>query len=462
MSKRHLCSSRLSSRALLGLLGACSITIACSDDPADPPANGTGGDFTGGVPSSGGLPATGGDMSGSGGTAAAFTGGQGTGGVVATGGTAGLGGGPTGGVATGGVSASGGTGATVATGGAAASGGTGATVATGGAAASGGTGATVATGGAAASGGTGGLEGTGGEAASGGTATGGAAAVVPTMVSASDWQFDVPSCDMVLDVNPQAGGRISSLSVGGTDIIVPYTCASYDASSTCNSSGSTFWTSPQSEWSWPPVAEIDGGTYTASVDEDHLVLSGPISSALGAGVDKDISVDAGSCTITQIFTIKASQALSVAPWQITRVARGGLAVFPAGTSMVNSSELTVSEADGYVWFDDSTQTNIVSDGPKIVADGSGGWLAYALNGYLFVKIFADVPAANLAPAEGDVEIYPGSGYLELEPQGPYGAVAANATVDWTVQWRVVAIPSTVTVAVGSTTLVELAQQQAAL
>lgn len=313
------------------------------------------------------------------------------------------------------------------------------------------------------SGGTGGLVATGGEVASGGLGTGGtAAAVVPTMVSASDWQFAVPSCDMVLDVKPQAGARITSLSVGGTDIIVPYNCATYDESSACNSSGSTFWISPQSAWNWPPVVEIDGGFYATSVNGDHLLLSGPISAALGASVDKDISVDAGSCTITLLYTIKTTQSLSAAPWEITRVPRGGLAVFPAGTSMVNSSELTVSEAAAHVWLDDSTQTGVVSGGPKIIADGSGGWLAYALNGYLFLKLFDDVPAANLAPGEGDVEIYPGSGYLELEPQGPHSVIAANASVDWTVRWRVVAIPPTVAVAVGSTTLIEFAQQQAAL
>ncbi len=282
------------------------------------------------------------------------------------------------------------------------------------------------------------------------------------MVNESDWQFVVPSCNMVLDVNPQAGARVTSLNLWGTDIIVPYSCATYDGSAACNSSGSTFWTSPQSDWGWPPVVEIDGGAYAASVSDSHLLLTGSINAALGAGVDKDISVEAGSCTITLVYTIKANRALSLAPWEITRVPRGGLAVFPAGSSMENSSALTVSEVDGHVWLDDSTQTTVVSAGPKIIADGSGGWLAYALNGYLFLKLFDDVPAANLAPGEGDVEIYPGSGYLELEPQGAYSAIAANAFIDWTVRWRVVAIPTTVTLAVGSPTLIEFAQQQAAL
>ncbi len=456
MLQRHLCSRGLPWRAFASLIGACSVSVACSADsggPADLPTGGMGGDATGGVPSTGGLFATGGDTSGFGGTAAAPTGGLGA--TAGSGGGAGTGGAGMGGGGTGGAAASGGLG------------GTGSTMATGGESllgGSAGTGSTMATGGEPLGGsaGTGSTMATGGESASGGTGTGGVTAVVPTMVSDSDWQFDVPSCDMVLDVNPQIGARVTSLSVGGTDIIVPFSCATYDGSAACNGSGSTFWTSPQSDWSWPPVEEIDGGAYAASVSDDHLLLTGSISSSLGAGADKDISVDAGSCTITLVYTIKTNRALSLAPWEISRVPRGGLAVFPAGSSMENSSELTVSEVDGHVWLDDSTQTTVVSEGPKIIADGSGGWLAYVLNGYAFLKFFDDVPAANLAPGEGDVEIYPGSGYLELEPQGAYSAIAANASTDWTVRWRVVAIPSTVTVGVGSTTLIEFVEQQAAL
>jgi len=415
MSKHHLCSRGLPWRTLVVLVSVCSAGVACSSSTD---SGGTGGstasggagssgDPTGGAQSNGGSDVTtGGNTSSSGGAGAQSAGGQGAGGAPETGGADGLGGGTTGGSASGGSA------------------------------------------------------GLGGMDEMGGAAMGGAADVIPTMVSTSDWQFSAPACDLVLDVNPQAGARITSLAVGSTDIIVPYTCASYDGSSACNSSGSTFWTSPQSVWSWPPVVEIDGGPYSASASGSHLLLSGSISAAIGAGVDKDISIDAGSCSVVVVYTIKASQAISAAPWEISRVPRGGLAVFPAGSSMVNSSELTVSESDGYVWLDDSTQTTVVSDGPKIVADGSGGWLAYALNGNLFLKVFADVEPAALAPGEGDVEIYPGSGYLELEPQGPYTAIAANASIDWTVTWRVVAIPSSVAVAVGSATLTDFAQQQA--
>lgn len=98
----------------------------------------------------------------------------------------------------------------------------------------------------------------------------------------------------------------------------------------------------------------------------------------------------------------------------------------------------------------------------MIADGAGGWLAYALGGVLFMKKFPEVLPASIAPKEGDIEIYPGSDYPELEVQGAYTHLAAGASIPWTVQWRAVAIPSTVSVNAGSATLLAFAQRQAAM
>lgn len=73
-----------------------------------------------------------------------------------------------------------------------------------------------------------------------------------------------------------------------------------------------------------------------------------------------------------------------------------------------------------------------------------------------------MPPAAFAPKEGDIEVYPGSDYLELEVQGAYTQLNAGDSIPWTVQWRAVAIPSTVSVTVGSATLLEFAQQQGAM
>ncbi len=79
------------------------------------------------------------------------------------------------------------------------------------------------------------------------------------------------------------------------------------------------------------------------------------------------------------------------------------------------------------------------DGDKCAADGKG-WTAYVLGSNLFLKKFTDYPATKEAPGEGEVDVYPGAGFLEFEVQGPYTDIAAAGTLPWTIQWRVVKVP----------------------
>lgn len=317
-------------------------------------------------------------------------------------------------------------------------------------------------------GGTGGIEqssSVGGTSSTSATST---AAVEPTKVSDSDYRFTLETCKVVMDVNPAIGARVAKLTLDGKAIIKPFTDTTYNREGTTNNAGSTFWTSPQSAWpveTWPPVKEIDGGTNTVNLDDKaHLVTTGPANTTLGISVIKDFSADDSTCWITMDITMKASKAASAAPWQITRVPRGGIAFFPVG----DASKLVPGPLDQYTttsgspnvaWFDDTNKAATSGDGSKLVADGANGWLAYALGGNLFIKKFTDVEPASFATKEGDVEIYPGDGYLELEVQGAYKSIAANTTYPWTVQWKVVAIPSSVTVAKESETLLAFAEEQ---
>jgi len=448
--------------AIVTGLGSLIVACSSSNDPGSTGANvggrGAGTSVGGGA----GTKATGGSGAQVGG--ATSTGGSSTsaaqgGNTAQTGGTTSVT--PaTGGASTGGTPANTGGAAT----GGAATGGSSATPA--GGSATGG----AATGGAA----TGGSSATG----TGGAATGGAsscAAATITKVSASDYQIKL--CDVTMDVNPQVGARVSKLTLTptgsstATNIIQPYTCASYDPNSTCNNSGSTFWTSPQTAWNWPPVAAIDGNAYTPTINGNHLSLKGSADATLGAGVTKDISPDSATGWITLTYTIDATKAIQAAPWQITRVPRGGLVFFPMISLINNSNSLTtwtLLPSGGNEWIDDKNQTSVTSSGPKIIADGgvsgqSYAWLAYALNGNLLLIKYPDVLAGSFAANEGDTEVYPGNGYIELEAQGAYAPIAANtSSSSWSVQWRVVAIPTGMSVIAGSTALSTFAAQQAAM
>jgi hypothetical protein len=296
-----------------------------------------------------------------------------------------------------------------------------------------------------------------------------------TAISDTDYRLKMTTCHVEMDVNAAIGARVSALRIGGTDVIKPYGCVTgaYDGTAACNNSGSTFWTSPQNAWpsgTWPPISSIDGKPYTSHVTGDHLIMTGSENAAFGASVDKDFSADAKTCSIALRYTIKASKPIAAAPWEITRVPRGGIAFFPEGDStrlapgpLSPYTTTTAATTFTVVWVDDSTKgAPIPAGGAKLIADGAGGWLAYALHDILFIKKFADVPPASFAPKEGNIEIYPGSDYLELEVQGAYTQLNGGESIPWTVHWRAVAIPSTVSVAAGSATLLAFAQQQVAM
>ncbi|HXJ19501.1 MAG TPA: hypothetical protein VMT03_04640 [Polyangia bacterium] len=370
----------------------------------------------------------------------------GTGGAVGTGGATG-GSTGTGGSGTGGTTGSGGTTATGGAAGSVASG-------TGGSSAAGAPG----TGGSTSGGGHGGA---GGSGTTGGGGTAGAASgpVTPTQESgANNNLYRLAFGDVVMEIDASTGGRVSSLSLSGTDLMVP-------PASDATTWGSVFWPSPRSAWTpdtWPPPAAIDNDPYTAMISGNDLILTGMTDSSMGIGMVKDYSADA-SGWITINYTIKSTKGQKEAPWEVTRVQRGGMVFFPtSSSSSVMAGPLTVTQSNGIVWFDDSSKTATSTNGAKLIADGAMGWDAYVLGSNLFLKKFTDTPASAAAPGEGEICIYPGATWIEYEVEGPYTQIAANGTLPWKMQWKVVKIPSSVTIAVGSSSLVTFAEQQAAM
>lgn len=287
----------------------------------------------------------------------------------------------------------------------------------------------------------------------GSTGTGGriSTPVVPTIVSESS-RGRFAFGDVIFEVDPKVGARVAKFSFSGADMVV-------SSGSDTTGWGGVFWTSPQSAWDafWPPPKAIDSNPYTGGISQNHFVLESGSYAALGVSVTKDFSADSTTGWVTIAYTIKATKEVKAAPWENCRVPRGGLAFFPAGTSL-SKGPLTMTEAASTVWFDDTTKSATSKSGEKAIADGSGGWLAYVLDGNLFIRKFTDTLASAQAPNEGEAEIYPGSGFLELEIQGPYTSIPAGGNLTWTVAWHLVKVPTSVTVSAGSPTLLEFTKQ----
>jgi hypothetical protein len=100
------------------------------------------------------------------------------------------------------------------------------------------------------------------EAASGGgparaaNGDGGAAAQPVTPMATGD-AYSFAFAAVSFTVNAETGARVTSLSVGGTELLA-------GAAINATNYGSTFWTSPQSAWGWPPPAPSTSSPYAGN------------------------------------------------------------------------------------------------------------------------------------------------------------------------------------------------------
>ncbi len=200
--------------------------------------------------------------------------------------------------------------------------------------------------------------------------------------------------------------------------------------------GSTFWTSPQKEWNWPPVPEFDKQPYSiVKKEKDQLTIRSKVSERLGFSITKNFKTDVKKGGFIVTYTIKneSQQPRRVAPWEITRVKNDkGLIFFEATNNQVWPSGLMDFKAEnGGMWY----QTDEVKENRKVNADGKG-WLAYYANHLLLVKQFKDLLSTEAAPGEAEVQVYVNRGktYIELESQGAYVELKPEDSISWSVQW----------------------------
>jgi len=326
----------------------------------------------------------------------------------------------------------------------------------------------AATGGGAASASAGGVASTSGSGgASGGTdgaggTSGGQPGVTPAELvlpiergAAFVFEFEGQS----FSVDPAVGARIVDFSLDAEPIL---TGPDIDSSNY----GSTFWSSPQNaHWNWPPPVALDSAPYTATLSDTTVVMeSGEVSFAANDGtgnvsyvVSKRFSPDLVRRAIDIEYRLRNTGAgtVAIAPWEISRVPAGGLTLYPSGEVYSNST-ITTQDVDGVSYVDFATAKAGTTDPnlPKLFADGTEGWIAHASGTLVFVKVFEDVGNDAQAPNEGEIEIYLGPNYEEVEQQGAYVTLEPDAESVYRVKWFLRRLGPEVDVSVGSTSLVD--------
>lgn len=262
-----------------------------------------------------------------------------------------------------------------------------------------------------------------------------------------------------VEVDPAVGGRITRASLDGGELLTGPDVVAGGTGSIPNMYGSTFWTSPQRAWGWPPEIALDSAPHAAIVERGTLRLQSEPGATTGYAVEKRFSLDGERAIFHAEYTLQnLSASEPAAPWEITRVPKSGLVFFPSRGAPAEQSTLGAEIISGLSWVD-------VASAPardaKLFQDGAEGWLAHATGDFVLIKVFEDIEPEAQAPSEAEIEVFVNGdfGYVEIEQQGRYALPPTGGASSWRVDWLLRRRPREVPLTLGDPALAAWVRDQ---
>ena len=259
-----------------------------------------------------------------------------------------------------------------------------------------------------------------------------------------------------ITIDASRGGRIVGLSWEDDQILL-------QSAPNLPNFGSTFWTAPQSRWGWPPYDALHKAPYRAVHSGDSLILTGAVGPESGYQVVKTIWLDsAAAFSIRYTLINRTDTTRSVGPWEVTAVPAGGLTFFRRNLKVEPLPRSTLPFADTLgVSFLRYPPADTVLVKQKLFAFAQDGWLAHVTNSRkLFVKKFESTPPNDVAPGQGEVEVFINTqyGYMELENHGRYQLLKPNERMHYRVRWFLRELPNSIPADRISRPLIDLVQE----
>jgi hypothetical protein len=263
--------------------------------------------------------------------------------------------------------------------------------------------------------------------------------------------FTLEAGNVIFEVDASFGGRISSFSIDGNEVL--YLSTGGDDFLW----GSILWPSPQT-WPWPPPFDaLEYDAYSGEISDNKIILTSETDDYTDLVFEKTFYANSSDTSISIEYKLinKGGNATEVAAWEVTRVPSGGLTYFPMGEGVVTGNFAGETETiDDVVWYEHSSSD---PSGRKFFSDGSEGWFAHVNeDDYLFLKTFEDVPYNDAAPNEAEIELWHAdpSTYIELENQSAYVGIPANGEYTYALKWFLRELPQGVEIAMDSKSLLK--------
>jgi hypothetical protein len=211
--------------------------------------------------------------------------------------------------------------------------------------------------------------------------------------------------------------------------------------------GHRLWHAPEE---MPRTYAPDNDPVAVQEGDGFLRLVQTPEPATGIQKEMDLSLDPGQAKaiLTHRLRNTGLWAVELAPWALTIMAPGGVAIFPLPPRGSHSENLRPTGALTLWAYTDMAdprwtwgkQYILLRQDPqaitpqKIGAWTPDGWVAYARQDHLFVKTFALQPEAIYPDRNSPLELFTDSQILEVETLGPLVRLEPGAAVEHTEEW----------------------------
>ncbi len=208
--------------------------------------------------------------------------------------------------------------------------------------------------------------------------------------------------------------------------------------------GHRLWLSPERH---PRTYYPDDYAVECEMIENGAVLKAPVQEWTFMQYTTEIKMDeSGDVKIRHIVTNKGAWAVKVAPWTVTVMQTGGLAVIPQNTedtgffpnkwinfwsyTPMNDERLHIGGK--YIALE---QRSDMERAAKVGVLNENGYMAYFVNGNVFIKKFGFVRGAEYPDNGCNSESYTCDGYTEMECLSPFAEIDADKQAVHEESWR---------------------------
>lgn len=278
------------------------------------------------------------------------------------------------------------------------------------------------------------------------------------MVERSETQFEGFDCvklaneKLALWITKSIGPRVIGLAaVGGENLfaVLPDTKIEYpDRETYYLRGGHRLWYAPEK----PETTYIpDNQALEVLEVENGVELIQPIDQPTMIQKIMRIQIDPHEAKVEVNHRLKnfGENEFALAPWAITQIRPGGLAIFPQQTGHADPHGLlpnrhivlwpyTPINSPHIHWRDEAVylEANMTDGALKIGFPNPGGWMAYAIEDALFVKRAEYGLNANYLDRRASTQSYCCEAFIEFETLGPYASLQPGETVQHDETWEI--------------------------